>query len=65
MLIKQIKENGHSIDIFQYNEDEALGLLRGLDDIPEDIIDKAMQYSKEIFQDHIYDQNNKKNLWPF
>ena len=59
MCIKQIKENGHSIDTFQYNEDMALGLLRGLDDVTEDIIDKAMQCSKEIFQDYLYDQNYK------
>ena len=43
LLNNQIKENGHSINTFQYNEDVALGLLRGLDDVTEDIIDKAMQ----------------------
>ena len=32
----------NSIDTFQYNEDVAFGLLRGLDDVTEDIIDKAM-----------------------
>ena len=59
MLMKQIKENGHSIETFQYNEDVALGLLTGLDDVTEYIIDKAMQCSKEIFQDYLYDQNHK------
>ena len=62
MLIKQIKENGHSIDIFQYNEDVALGLLGGLDDLTENIIDKVIQCSKEIFQDYLYDQNHKKKF---
>ena len=42
MLIKQIKENDHSINTFQYNEDLALGLLIGLDDVTEDIIDIAI-----------------------
>ena len=37
----------------------ALGLLRGLDDVNEDIIDKAIQCLKEIFQDYLYDQNHK------
>ena len=55
MFIKQIKENDHSIDVFQYNEDVALGLLRDLDDVTEDIIDKVMQCSKENFQDYLYD----------
>ena len=40
MLIKQIKEYVHSIDICQYNEDVALGLLRDLDHVTENIIDK-------------------------
>ena len=31
LLIKQIKEYGHSIDTFQYNENVALGLFSGLD----------------------------------
>ena len=59
MLIQQIKENGYSIDTFQYVKDVALGFLRGLDDVTEDIIDKAMQCSKEIFRDYLYDQNHK------
>ena len=49
MLIKQIKDNGHAID----------SLLRGLDDVTEDIVDKAMQCLKEIFQDYLYDLNHK------
>ena len=57
MLIKQIKENGHSINTFQYNEDVALGLFKGLDDVTEDIV-KAMQCSKEIFQDYLCDHNH-------
>ena len=56
MLIKQIKENDHSINTFQCYEDEALGLLRGLDDEIEDNIEKAMQCLKEIFQVSLYDQ---------
>ena len=54
LLIKQINENRHSIDTFQYNEDLALLFFRGLDDVTEDIIDKVMQCPKDIFQDYIY-----------
>ena len=57
MVIEQIKAKSHSINTFQYNEDR--GLLRDLDDVTEDIVDKAMQCSKEIFQDYLYDQNYK------
>ena len=59
LLITQIKENVHLIDTFRYDEDEAIGLLRGLDDGTEDIMDKARQYSKEIFHDYLYDQNHQ------
>ena len=37
----------------------AIDLLRGLVDETEEIIDKAMQCSKEIFQDYLYDQNHE------
>ena len=41
----------------------ALRLLRGLlDDVTEDIIDRAMQCSKEMFQDCLYNQNHKIKL---
>ena len=44
LLIKQIKSKGESINTFQYNQDIALGLIRGLDNMNPDIIDKVIQY---------------------
>ena len=63
--IKHIKENGYSFDIFQCNECVTLGLLTGLDDVTEDIIDKAMIFSNEIFRDYLYDQNHKIKFGSF
>ena len=40
----------------------ALGLLRGMDDVSEDMINKTIQCSKEIFQDYLYDRNHKKKF---
>ena len=59
LLIKQIKSKGESIETFQYNEDTALGLIRGLDDVNSDFIDKAIQCSKEIFEDYLHNPNHK------
>ena len=59
LLIKQIKSKGESIETFQYNEDTALGLIRGLDDVNSDFIDKAIQCSKEIFEDYLHNPNYK------
>ena len=50
LLIRKIEENGNSIDTFQYNEDMDLGLLRGLDDVTKDIIDKAKEFQKKTFK---------------
>ena len=58
-FIKQIKSKGKSIKTFQYNEDTALSLIRGLDDVNSDFIDKAIQCSKEIFEDYLHNPNNK------
>ena len=43
LLIKQIKSKGESIKPFQFNEDTALGLIRGLDDVNSDFIDNVIQ----------------------
>ena len=59
LLIKQIKSKGKSIKTFQYNKDTALGLIRGLDDVNSDFIDKAIQCSIAIFEDYIHDPNHK------
>ena len=39
--------------------------MRGLDDVTEDVIDKVMQCQKEIFQNFLYDQNQKINYGHF
>ena len=62
MLIQQMKEIGHSINTFQYNEEVALGLLTGLYYVIEDLINKAMQCLKEIFKNYLYDQNHNIKL---
>ena len=59
LLIKQIKSKGKSIETFQHNEDTTLGLIRGLDDVNSDFIDKAIQCSKEIFEDYLHNPNHK------
>ena len=43
LLIKQIKSKSKSIETFQCNEDTALGLIRGLDNVNSDCIVKAIQ----------------------
>ena len=61
--MKQIKNKGNSIDIFSYNEDTVLGLIRGLDTENSDIINKASQSCKEIFADYLHNPNNEINFF--
>ena len=58
LLIKQIKSKGKSIKTFQYNEDTALSLIRGLDDVNSDFNDKAIQCSKEISEDYLHNPDH-------
>ena len=62
LLIKQIKSKGESIKTFQYNEYIAHGITRGLDNMNLDIIDKAIQCSKEIFEDYLHNLYHKINF---
>ena len=47
-IVKLLISKGKSINTFQYNADTALGLIRFLDYVSSDIIDNAIQCSKEI-----------------
>ena len=62
MLQKKIIQSGDTIESFKYDHSQVKGLLKGIDDNNDDIIDFAIQSSKEIYLKYLHDDSCRTKL---